>query len=89
MITIECTSTRPGINWFTPGKTYSGYADADGQAIHTKDDFGRETFVFFAASLHGSFREVKNGVIQEPTANHCSITAMSEVFRNCGLVGNA
>ncbi|HGL3854406.1 TPA: hypothetical protein ACKE3U_003732 [Klebsiella aerogenes] len=86
MITIECISTRPGINWFTQGKTYSGYADADGQAIHTKDDFGRDTFVFFAASLHGSFREVKNGVVQKPTGKHVHKTAMSEAFRNCGLV---
>lgn len=86
MITIQCTSTRPGINWFTPGKTYSGYADADGQAIHTKDDFGRDTFVFFTASLHGSFREVKNGVVQGPKAKHCANAAMSEAFRNCGLV---
>ncbi|PLD44892.1 hypothetical protein B6I55_20505 [Klebsiella pneumoniae] len=47
------------------GKTYSGYSDADGQAIHTKDDFGRDTFVFFAASLHGTFTEVKNSDITE------------------------
>ena len=87
MITIECTSTRPGINWFTPGKTYSGYADANGQAIHTKDDFGRETFIFFAASLHGSFREVTNGVVRKPAEKHVAATVMSEAFRNCGLVG--
>ncbi|HBM3148224.1 TPA: hypothetical protein LVL74_004696 [Klebsiella oxytoca] len=85
MITIECTGTRPGINWFTPGKKYSGYADAGGQAIHTKDDFGRDTFVFFAASLHGSFREVTNGVVRHPAEKRVVETAMSEAFRNCGL----
>lgn len=59
MITIECIKTRPGINWFTSGKRYTGYPDADGQAIRTKDDFGRDTFVFFVASQHGTFKEVK------------------------------
>lgn len=84
MVTIECTGTRPGINWFTPGKTYSGHSDADGQAVHTKDDLGRDVFVFIDASLHGTFREVKNVVIQKPTARARN-TAMAEAFACCGM----
>ncbi|MFY0176253.1 hypothetical protein [Raoultella ornithinolytica] len=84
MITIECTGTRPGINWFTPGKTYSGYSDADGQAVHTKDDLGRDAFVFINASLHGTFREVTNAATRKSAVRRRS-TAMAEAFANCGM----
>ncbi|AKL03879.1 hypothetical protein ACB381_18455 [Klebsiella michiganensis] len=84
MITIECTGTRPGINWFTPGKTYSGYSDADGQAIHTKDDLGRDAFVFINASLHGTFREIKSQSIESPVVRQRN-TVMAEAFANCGM----